>query len=99
VTAGDAFELDYAVRVVAATRDDQTRLLEAVLDRLGVLGALDFAGESLPIELVADAADPAEFEAMPVLRYRVGVRSRDRVDPPTWLVREILVDAHHREVR
>ncbi|WP_432949890.1 hypothetical protein ACQPXM_17655 [Kribbella sp. CA-253562] len=98
VSAGNAYELDYAIRVPAATRADQTRLLETVLDRLGVLGELPFAGESLPIELVPGSTDPAQFEDTPVLRYRVAVRSRDRVASPTWLVREVLVDAHHLEV-
>jgi hypothetical protein len=76
--AGTPFDLDYAIRPVAADRATQAELLEAVLDRVPAAGELVIDGDRAPIELLGLAGSDRIGGAVgepPVLVYRVGVRA------------------------
>jgi hypothetical protein len=98
--AGIAFDLDYAVRPVAANRATQAQLLEAVLARIPANGELVINGDRAPIELVTlvgtDRVGGSVGDA-PTLVYRVGVRSPAVVGPAIIRVERIELDVDLRE--
>ncbi|ONI92908.1 hypothetical protein ALI22I_01140 [Saccharothrix sp. ALI-22-I] len=83
-SAGTPFDIDYALRPVASDRATQAELLEAVLARVPVAGELVIDGDRAPIELVSVAGAERIGGAVgeiPVLVYRVGVRTPTVVGP------------------
>lgn len=79
---GTAYDLDYAVRPVAATRAAQSSLIEAVVARIPAYGELVADGDRLPVELVAPTRPEHTAGDVPVLVYRVGVRAPGRIGGP-----------------
>ncbi len=94
--AGIPYDLDYAISPVAANRGHQAALLDAVLERLPPTGELIIDGDSHPIELLTlpggDRIGGALGE-VPVLVYRIGMRSPTRVGPPVSEVTAVNVSA------
>ena len=97
---GAAYDLDYAVTPVAATRAAQAELLEGVLRRLAPLDELVADGDQFPVELVGLPGTDrigGTVDRTPVLVYRVGVRGPMTVSAPLHQVTEIHVDADQLE--
>jgi hypothetical protein len=97
---GVPYDVDYSVSAVAATRDAQAALIEAVLGRIAPVDELVVAGDRLPVELVWIARRDRPHSAaadIPVLHYRVGVRGRSVAGPPVRDVSELLLTVDHRE--
>ncbi len=97
---GIPYDIDYSVAAVAATRDAQAALIEAVLDRIGPVDELVVAGERLPTELVWIARRDRPHSVagdIPILHYRVGVRGPSVAGQPVRDVSELLLIADQRE--
>jgi hypothetical protein len=76
--AGAPFDLDYAVRPVAADRASQAGLFEAVLTRVPGNGEMVINGERATVRLVSVAGTDRIGGVVgndPTLVYRIGVRS------------------------
>lgn len=99
-SAGDTYDLDYALTPVAQDRATQAALLEAALERLAAYDELSVDGELLPAELIhiggVDRIGGAPG-AVPVLFYRVGVRRQTVSARPVREVREVRMEADHLE--
>ncbi|MET7486397.1 hypothetical protein [Streptomyces sp. NPDC005538] len=98
---GDPYDIDYAVTPVAATRAEQTALLEAVLDRLSPVDELVVDGERLPTRLVwipGPNRIGGFLTDVPVLTYRVSVRRTPPPVPPVRPVDDLVVAADLLEI-
>ncbi|MEW1648255.1 hypothetical protein [Streptomyces sp. NPDC091219] len=98
---GDPYDIDYAVAPVAATRGEQTALLEAVLDRLSPVDELAADGERLPTRLVwipGPNRIGGFLTDVPVLTYRVSVRRTPPPVPPVRHVDDLVVAADFLEI-
>lgn len=98
---GDPYDIDYAVTPVAATRADQTALLEAVLDRLSPVDELTADGERLPTRLVwipGPNRIGGFLTEVPALTYRVSVRRTPPAVPPVRPVDDLLVTSDLLEI-
>jgi hypothetical protein len=98
---GDPYDIDYAVTPVAATRAEQTALLEAVLDRLSPVDELTADGERLPARLVwipGPNRIGGFLTDVPVLTYRVSVRRTPPPVPPVRPVDDLVVTADLLEI-
>jgi hypothetical protein len=92
-----AYDLFYAVEVLATTRADQARILDFVLRSLGPRGVLIVAGDELPLELVA----PSELERLrvsglpgdrPLVYFRVLARQQSSSTRQVGSVQQVLVE-------
>jgi hypothetical protein len=100
VPVGDPYDLYYAVAPVAADRTVQSRLIEAVADRVAPFDELHVDGDRLPVEMVwIDGPDRVGGAPVPepVFFLKVGSRQAGGPPQPVREVDELDVEAEYLE--
>lgn len=100
VPVGVPYEITYSVAPVAATRAEQSALLEQLVRRLAPFDELVADGDRLPVELVTLRAEERVGgvpTVEPVLFYRIGARSWHSAPEILRTVSEITVETDRLE--